>query len=191
MWASPRLKNKPLIFEKQNLWTFFKPPDNFELRIHVWSAVESERICMHRSTSVLKYGEVSHQLFGFLWLLPRLCSLSLHRSSDVLMRCLSLLACDASQLLLYNGLLLFIPAQTHTLLYWLACCQAMIQKLQFLLWPLGGIILSTALICVLIVTQPWTTSRKIWVLLLLIHCPLGSTVFGTNVRFTRVVTTIN
>lgn len=58
--------------------------------------------------------EESHQLFGFLRLLPRLNSLSLHRSSDVLPGCLSLFACDASQLLLYNGLLLLIPEQAHT-----------------------------------------------------------------------------
>jgi len=77
---------------------------------------------MHSFTSVLKYCaevfvEESHQLFGFLRLLPRLYSLSLHRSSNVLPRCLSLFACDPGQLLLYNGLLLLIPVQAHTDLF--------------------------------------------------------------------------
>lgn len=88
--------------------------------------------CLHASLcfcpEVLCCAEVfveeSHQLFGFLRLLPRLYSLSLHRSSDVLPRCLSLFTCDASQLLLYNGLLLLIPVQAHTQLYLHACCQA-------------------------------------------------------------------
>ncbi len=80
------------------------------------------RVCLHASLhlcpEVLCCAEVfveeSHQLFGFLRLLPCLYSLSLHRSSDVLPGCLSLFACDASQLLLYNGLLLLIPEQAHT-----------------------------------------------------------------------------
>lgn len=130
-------------------------------------AVESECVCMRRYTSVLKYCAVlkcfveeSHQLFGFLRLLPRLYSLSLHRSSDVLPRCLSLFACDPSQLLLYNGLLLLIPVQAHTQLYLHACCQAMIHSLQFLNLPLSFSVLSFVLVLVSTMIHTWRGSRK-------------------------------
>lgn len=119
----------------------------------VFTLPVSECVCMCRYTSVLKYCSVlkcfveeSHQLFGFLRLLPCLYSLSLHRSSDVLPRCLSLFACDPSQLLLYNGLLLLIPVQAHTQLYLHACCQAMIHSLQFLNLPLSYSVLSFVLV---------------------------------------------
>lgn len=81
----------------------------------VWEYSEV-RVCLHASSHFCPevFVEESHQLFGFLRLLPRLYSFSLHRSSDVLPGCLSLFACDASQLLLYNGLLLLIPVQAHT-----------------------------------------------------------------------------
>lgn len=113
------------------------------------------RVCLHASLhfcpEVLCCAEViveeSHQLFGFLRLLPCLYSLSLHRSSDVLPGCLSLFTCDASQLLLYNGLLLLIPEQahTHTQLYLQACCQAMIHSLQFSILPQSVSVLSLVL----------------------------------------------